>query len=115
MFGDWFEYCGRLRLGCGRGCPPGSFRCRRYFGADFGHLVANTPPLLVLGTTMLFLYPASTLRVLPAVWLGSDVFVWLFGRESVHYGASGLVYGLASYIFVAGILRRDRRARGSRA
>ncbi|MFL6665206.1 MAG: rhomboid family intramembrane serine protease, partial [Rhizobacter sp.] len=78
--------------------------------ADFGHLVANTPPLLVLGTTMLFLYPASTLRVLPAVWLGSDVFVWLFGRESVHYGASGLVYGLASYIFVAGILRRDRRA-----
>jgi membrane associated rhomboid family serine protease len=78
--------------------------------AEFGHLIANTPPMLVLGATMLFLYPASTLRVLPAVWLGSGAFVWLFGRESVHYGASGLVYGLASYVFVAGILRRDRRA-----
>jgi membrane associated rhomboid family serine protease len=36
--------------------------------------------------------------------------VWLFGRDSVHFGASGLVYGLVSYIFVAGVLRRDRRA-----
>jgi len=28
----------------------------------------------------------------------------------VHFGASGLVYGLVAYIFVAGVLRRDRRA-----
>jgi membrane associated rhomboid family serine protease len=36
--------------------------------------------------------------------------VWLFGRDSVHIGASGLVYGLVGYVFVAGLLRRDRRA-----
>ena len=76
----------------------------------FDHLIANSPPLLVLITAMLFLYPNSTLRVLPAVWLGPGIVVWLFGRESVHFGASGLVYGLASYTFVAGLLRRDRRA-----
>ncbi|UCF76379.1 MAG: rhomboid family intramembrane serine protease, partial [Betaproteobacteria bacterium] len=29
---------------------------------------------------------------------------------SVHIGASGLVYGLVSYIFAAGVIRRDRRA-----
>jgi membrane associated rhomboid family serine protease len=28
----------------------------------------------------------------------------------VHLGASGLVYGLVSYVFVAGLIRRDRRA-----
>ena len=28
----------------------------------------------------------------------------------MHLGASGLVYGLVSYILVAGIIRRDRRA-----
>jgi len=28
----------------------------------------------------------------------------------VHVGASGLVYGLVSYIFVAGLIRRDKRA-----
>lgn len=76
----------------------------------FDHLMANTPPLLVLGAAMLFLYPRSALRVLPAVYLGPGIAVWLFGRESVHLGASGLVYGLVSYIFAAGLLRRDRRA-----
>lgn len=36
--------------------------------------------------------------------------MWLIGRDSVHFGASGLVYGLVAFIFVAGLLRRDRRA-----
>lgn len=76
----------------------------------FAHLVANLPPLLVLGTAILFLYPISALRVLPAVYLGTGMAVWLFGRDSVHLGASGLVYGLVSFVFIAGVLRRDRRA-----
>jgi membrane associated rhomboid family serine protease len=59
---------------------------------------------------MLFLYPHSALRVLPAVYLGPGVLVWIFGRDAVHLGASGLVYGLVAYVFVAGLLRRDRRA-----
>ena len=78
--------------------------------ASFAHLIANSPPLLVLGTAMLFLYPMSALRVLPAVYLGTGIAVWLFGRDSVHFGASGLVYGFVSFVFVAGMLRRDRRA-----
>jgi membrane associated rhomboid family serine protease len=76
----------------------------------FEHLIANTLPLLVLGTAMLYLYPNSALRVLPAVYLGPGIAVWLFARGGVHVGASGLVYGLVSYIFVAGLIRRDRRA-----
>jgi membrane associated rhomboid family serine protease len=64
----------------------------------------------MLGTVMLHLYPNSAVRVIPAVYLGPGVAVWLFARGSVHIGASGLVYGLASYIFVAGVIRRDARA-----
>jgi membrane associated rhomboid family serine protease len=78
--------------------------------SDFAHLFANSVPLATVGAAMLFLYPRSALRVLPAVYLGPGVLVWLFGRDSVHLGASGLVYGLVSYVFVAGLLRRDRRA-----
>ena len=77
---------------------------------DFAHLVANSVPLAAVGSAMLFLYPHSALRVLPAVYLGPGLVVWLFGRDSVHLGASGLVYGLVSYVFMAGLLRRDRRA-----
>jgi membrane associated rhomboid family serine protease len=78
--------------------------------AGFAHLIANTPPLLIAGTAMLYLYPASALRVLPAIYLGPGLAVWLFARGGVHLGASGLVYGLVSYIFFAGLIRRDRRA-----
>ena len=77
---------------------------------SFVHLGANSLPLLVLGTGMLYLYPSSSLKVIPAVYLGPGIAVWLFGRASVHIGASGLVYGLVSYIFAAGVIRRDRRA-----
>src|SRR5437899_8853140 len=78
--------------------------------AGFIHLIANTLPLLVLGTTMLHLYPTAAFRVLSAVYLGPGIAVWLLARDGNHVGASGLVYGLVSYIFVAGLIRRDRRA-----
>ncbi len=77
---------------------------------DFGHLFANSVPLVALGAVMLYLYPRSSLRVLPVVYLIPGVLVWLFARDSLHFGASGLVYGLAGYLLVAGLLRRDRRA-----
>jgi membrane associated rhomboid family serine protease len=77
----------------------------------FSHLVANSLPLLVLGTGMLYLYPNSAITVLPAVYLGPGLAVWMFANTgSVHAGASGLVYGLFSYILAAGLIRRDRRA-----
>jgi membrane associated rhomboid family serine protease len=77
---------------------------------DFSHLISNSLPLLVLGTGMLYLYPHSALKVIPAVYLGPGLAVWLFGRPPLHIGASGLVYGLAIYILISGIIRRDTRA-----
>jgi len=78
--------------------------------ADFAHLFSNSLPLIVAGTAMLYLYPQSSLRVLPAIYFGPGAAVWLFARGSSHLGASGLVYGLVAYIFVGGVIRRDRRA-----
>jgi len=76
----------------------------------FKHLLDNSIPLVVVGTAMLYLYPKSALRVLPAVYLGPGIAVWLFAKGGIHIGASGLVYGLVAYVFVAGLIRRDRRA-----
>lgn len=77
---------------------------------DFSHLIANSMPLVVLGTGMLYLYPQAAFRVLLGVWLGTGVLVWLLARPALHIGASGLVYGLFAYIFLAGLIRRDLRA-----
>jgi membrane associated rhomboid family serine protease len=75
----------------------------------FAHLLTNTLPLLVLGTGMLYLYPNSALKVIPAVYAGPGAVREILHR-SLYRGASGLVHGLVSHIFVAGLIRRDRRA-----
>jgi hypothetical protein len=35
--------------------------------------------------------------------------VWLIGRDAYHIGASGIVYGMASFLFLSGILRKNRQ------
>jgi len=77
---------------------------------SFDHLIANSVPIVVLGTTMLYLYPRASPIVLPAVYFGPGIAVWLFAAGGVHVGASGIAFGLVSYIFFAGMIRRDRRA-----
>ena len=39
----------------------------------------------------------------------SGITVWLAGREAWHIGASGVVYALASFHFISGIIRSDVR------
>lgn len=78
---------------------------------NFQHLLSNTLPLLVSLTATLYLYPASSLRVIPALWLISGTVSWFIGQSpSLHIGASGLIYGLLAYVFLGGILRRDMRS-----
>lgn len=74
------------------------------------HLFSNTLPLIISLTTVLYLYPRSALRVIPVIWLGSGILAWVIGRHSLHFGASGFVYGLLAYVFISGILRMDMRS-----
>jgi len=80
--------------------------------AHLAHIASNTVPLFVGGVAMLFLYPNSALKALPALYLGSAAAAWVIGRSSLHIGASGLVYGILAFVFVSGILRRDMRSVG---
>ena len=74
------------------------------------HIFSNSMPLFVSLTAILYLYPNSSSRVIPLIWLGSGGLAWLIGRPSLHIGASGFIYGLLAYVFVGGILRRDMRS-----
>jgi membrane associated rhomboid family serine protease len=75
---------------------------------SWGHLISNSMALVVLGVVTLYGYPRAASRVLLFVYLGSGLGVWLFARHSTHIGASGLTHGLMFFVFVSGILRRDR-------
>lgn len=75
---------------------------------SFQHLVSNTPPMILLGTGLFYGYPRSWYLALPILWVGSGLGIWLIGRESFHFGASGVTTGLMFFLFFAGVFRRDR-------
>jgi membrane associated rhomboid family serine protease len=77
---------------------------------DFSHLSANTLPFFFLGGLLFYFYRPIAWKTLGLIWVTTGLWVWFFARgDSVHVGASGLVYGLASFLFLSGILRRDTR------
>lgn len=80
---------------------------------SFEHLAANALAILILLTLSLYAYPRASIRALPLIWLGSGVVTWLIGRSSLHLGASGITHGLMFFVFVMGVLRRDRPAIGT--
>ena len=77
---------------------------------SFAHVFSNTLPLLVMGTAMLLGYPRSSRFVFPVIYLGVGLMVWVFGRQSFHVGASGISFGLLTFVFVIGALRWDKKA-----
>ena len=78
--------------------------------ANFSHLSANTLPFLFLGGLLFYFYRSIAWRIFTLIWLITGLWVWVFARgDSIHVGASGVVYGLAAFLFLSGIIRRDSR------
>ena len=62
-----------------------------FIHSDFGHLISNSVPFFI------------------QLYLLAGICVWIAGREAWHIGASGVVYALAAFHFVSGIIRNDVR------
>lgn len=73
---------------------------------DFRHLFNNSLPLFFLATALFYFYSEIAIKISLWNWFLTGLFVWLAGRTSWHIGASGLIYGLASFLFFSGIIRR---------
>ncbi|MCD4746447.1 MAG: rhomboid family intramembrane serine protease [Bacteroidales bacterium] len=77
--------------------------------ADFKHLFANSVPILVLSASLFYFYKKIAYKIFFLIYLLTGIWVWFGAREAYHIGASGLVYGLASFLFFSGIIRRDTK------
>jgi membrane associated rhomboid family serine protease len=71
------------------------------------HLISNTLPLLFLGITLYYFYGNIARKVFYASYIITGAIVWLFARTSFHIGASGLIYGIASFLFFSGLVRAE--------
>lgn len=78
-----------------------------FLHGGFGHLVANTVPLFVLGAFVALDGPRRWLVVTAFVMVVGGLATWLFARSAVHIGASGLVFGYAGFLFIAGFVERS--------
>ena len=80
-----------------------------FLHGSWEHLLSNTVPILVLGTALYYCYPTLANRVLLITWLGSGLLTWCIGNpDSVHIGASALVYGLNLFLIFSGFIRGNR-------
>ncbi|WP_203336290.1 rhomboid family intramembrane serine protease [Nocardioides limicola] len=76
-----------------------------HFG--WGHLIANTGPLLVLGFLILLSGVGRWLMVTLVVWVVGGVGIWVVGApQSIHAGASILVFGWLIYLMLYGLFSR---------
>jgi len=70
------------------------------------HIFANSMPLLVLGLLLFYFYQPVAFQVSAFSWIVPGLVVWLVGRSSYHVGASGLIYSLAAFLFLSGLIRK---------
>ncbi len=73
----------------------------------YDHLLSNTIPLFVTASLLFYFYREIAFKVFFLIYFTTGIWVWVFAREAYHIGASGLVYGLVSFIFFSGVIRRN--------
>jgi len=78
-----------------------------FLHGDFGHLIGNTIPFLVLGAVIALSGLARVAAVTGIVAVGGGLGTWLVGPgDTVHIGASGIVFGYATYLLARGMYSR---------
>lgn len=77
---------------------------------DFSHLLSNTSSLLLLLIALFYFYDKIALEVFLWIYLMTGIWVWIAARPAYHIGASGLVYGIVTFLFFSGLLRKDPRS-----
>ena len=74
----------------------------------FGHLLANTIPLVVLGWLVMVRRTGDffTVAIIAAIVSGAGI--WLFGgANTVHIGISGVIFGFLGYLLARGWYERS--------
>jgi membrane associated rhomboid family serine protease len=79
-----------------------------FLHAGFGHLISNTVPFVAMGLAIALAGLIRVLSVTVIVMLVGGLGTWLVAPEHTnHIGASGVVFGYATYLLVRGFFDRS--------
>ena len=76
---------------------------------DFSHLINNSYPVLILGGMLFSFYKKIACQLFFWLFFITGFWLWIIGRPSFHIGASGIIYALASFLFISGVIRKNPR------
>ncbi len=76
----------------------------------FRHILSNSVPLFMLTSMIALFYRRVLYPSFILIFILTGFAVWMFGRPVYHIGASGVVYGLLSFVFWSGVFRRNLRS-----
>ncbi len=76
-------------------------------GNIMDHLLSNSISLLPLAVALFFFYRPIAWQVVMFIQIASGVWVWIAARTSLHIGVSGIIYGLAFFLFFSGVFRKE--------
>lgn len=75
---------------------------------NFAHLIANTIPFLILGWFVMLQETSDFFIVTAIAMLVGGLGTWLFGSaNSVHIGASGVIFGYLGFLLARGYFQRN--------
>ncbi|MEI2701008.1 MAG: rhomboid family intramembrane serine protease [Baekduia sp.] len=98
------------RLGIEPRDPAGLFGIvfAPFIHGSYAHLVSNTVPLVIFGTVIALGGVRRLLTVTLICGLSAGLGTWVTAESgSIHVGASGIIFGYASFLMVRGLYTRD--------
>lgn len=79
-----------------------------FLHTGFPHLIGNSIPFAVMGGAIALGGTRTFVEVTILVGLASGLGVWVFGAgNSIHFGASGLVFGYLTYLLARGVIAKN--------
>jgi len=77
---------------------------------DIYHLINNSIPVFVLSVALLFYYRKVAFQVFFLSWFLSGILTWIIAKNegSFHIGISSVIYSLVCFLFLSGILKRQK-------
>lgn len=80
-----------------------------FLHGDFQHLINNLWSFAFLTWALFHSYPKIATKVLGFGWLTVGAWTWVIAQGGYHIGASGIIYFLAVFIFLAGLIGKTKK------
>ena len=75
---------------------------------DIKHILNNSPAIFFLSTLLFYSYHKIGFKIFVLSWIMSGLLLWAFAEDRgvYHIGMSAVIYSLAGFLFMSGIIRK---------